>query len=79
MYTVAALYHFTRFDDPAALRAPLFALAEASGVKGTLLLAEEGLNGTIAGPEAGVEAGLAPLRAPPGRAGVEWKRSPGKR
>ncbi|WP_447407086.1 hypothetical protein, partial [Clostridium perfringens] len=42
--TVAALYHFTRLEDPAALRAPLLALCEAQGVRGTLLLAREGIN-----------------------------------
>ncbi len=53
MYTIAALYHFTRFDDPAALKPPLLALCVAQGVKGTLLLAGEGVNGTIAGPRPG--------------------------
>src|SRR3546814_5949878 len=47
--TVAALYRFARFADPAALRGPLQALCEAVGLKGTLLLAREGINGTIAG------------------------------
>ena len=62
MLTIAALYHFTRFDDPAALRAPLLDLCLAQGVKGSLLLAREGVNGTIAGPPAGVEAVLDWLR-----------------
>ncbi|MEL7093738.1 MAG: hypothetical protein AAFN94_18620, partial [Pseudomonadota bacterium] len=39
MYHIAALYHFTRFDDPARLKGPLAALACAQGVKGSLLLA----------------------------------------
>ncbi|MFZ5964347.1 rhodanese-related sulfurtransferase [Thalassococcus sp. BH17M4-6] len=75
MLTVAALYHFTRFDDPAALRAPLLALCRAQKVTGTLLLAREGINGTIAGPEAGIGAVLAHVRALPGCDGLEWKRS----
>lgn len=75
MFTVAALYHFTRFDDPAALRAPLLALAEAQGVRGTLILAPEGINGTIAGPRGGVEAVLAHIRALPGCAALDWKES----
>ena len=41
MLIIAALYHFTRFDDPAALRGPLLDLCLANGVKGTLLLARE--------------------------------------
>lgn len=75
MFTVAALYHFTRFDDPAALRGPLLACAEAGGVRGSLLLAREGINGTVAGPRAGIDALLAHIRALPGCAGFEWKES----
>lgn len=75
MFTVAALYHFTRFDDPAALRGPLLACAEAGGVRGSLLLAREGINGTVAGPRAGIDALLAHIRALPGCAGLEWKES----
>ena len=75
MVTVAALYHFTRFPDPAALRGPLLALAEAGGVKGSLLLAREGINGTIAGPRDGIDAVLAHVRALPGCADLEWKES----
>lgn len=75
MFTVCALYHFTRFNDPAALREPLLALCRAEEVTGTLLLAHEGLNGTVAGPRAGIEAVLAHLRALPGCEGLEWKFS----
>ncbi|NKX45292.1 rhodanese-related sulfurtransferase [Roseicyclus persicicus] len=75
MLTVAALYRFTSFPDPAALRGPLLALCEARGVKGTLLLATEGINGTIAGTRAGVDAVLAHVRALPGCAGLEAKES----
>ena len=76
MLTVAALYHFTRFDDPAALRGPLLALAQTHGVKGSLLLAREGINGTIAGTRAGIDAVLAHIRALPGCASLDWKESP---
>ena len=75
MLTVAALYHFTRFTDPAALRAPLRALATAQGVKGSLLLAPEGINGTIAGPRDGIDAMLAHIRALPGCAALDHKES----
>ena len=75
MITIAALYHFTRFADPAAVRAPLLDLCLAQGVKGSLLLAGEGVNGTIAGPRAGIDAVLAHLRALPGCDGLEWKES----
>lgn len=72
---IAALYHFTRFEEPAALRGELLACAEENGVRGTLLLAQEGINGTIAGSDRGVEAVLTHIRALPGCAGLEWKES----
>ena len=75
MYIVAALYHFTRFPDPAALRAPLLEVCNAHGTGGTLLLAQEGVNGTIAGTRAGIDAVLAHLRALPGCADLEHKES----
>lgn len=75
MYTVAALYHFTSFDDPTALKAPLAAVCAAGDVMGTLLLAREGINGTIAGPRAGIDAVLAHIRGLPGCANFEWKES----
>ena len=75
MYRIAALYHFTRFDDPAAVQGPLARLCCSSGVKGTLLLAREGINGTIAGPDAGIAAVLDHIRGLPGCADLEWKDS----
>ncbi|WP_299501178.1 rhodanese-related sulfurtransferase [uncultured Roseobacter sp.] len=75
MYTIAALYHFTRFDDPDALRPDLLALCNAQGVQGTLLLAKEGVNGTIAGSRKGIDAVLAHLRALPGCSDLEWKEA----
>ena len=75
MYTVAALYHFTRFEDPASLRDPLLALCNAHKIGGTLLLAREGINGTIAGTRAGLDAVLAHIRALPGCADLDHKES----
>ncbi|MCR5871841.1 rhodanese-related sulfurtransferase [Sphingomonas sp. J344] len=72
---VAALYQFTRFDDPAAIRGPLLELCVAQGVKGTLLLAREGINGTIAGSDAAIDAVLAHIRALPGCADIDVKFS----
>ena len=74
-HTVAALYRFTRFADPAALKPALEQVARAGGVKGTLLLAGEGINGTIAGPRKGIDAVLAHIRALPGCADLEVKES----
>ncbi len=75
MLTVAALYHFTRFTDPAALKPGLLELCEKRGVMGSLLLAPEGINGTIAGSRDGIDAVLAAIRALPGCAALEWKES----
>lgn len=74
-YTVAALYHFTRFDDPATLRVPLQDVCDQAGVRGTLLLAGEGINGTIAGTRQGIDTALAAIRALPGCADFEHKES----
>ena len=79
MFTVAALYHFTRFPDPAALQEPLQATCDAHGVSGTLLLAGEGINGTIAGTRAGIDAALAHIRSLPGCADLEHKESTASR
>ncbi|SEB41922.1 rhodanese-related sulfurtransferase [Rhodobacter sp. 24-YEA-8] len=75
MITIAALYHFTSFPDPAALREALLDLCAREGVRGSLLLATEGVNGTIAGPRAGIDAVLAHLRALPGCADLDWKEA----
>jgi len=73
--TVAALYRFASFDDPAALRAPLLDLCAAQGIRGTLLLAREGINGTIAGSAAAIAAAVAHIRALPGCADLDVKYS----
>lgn len=75
MLTVAALYRFARFDDPAALRSPLLDLCLAQGVKGTLLLAREGINGTIAGSADAIDAVLRHIRQMPDCADIVVKFS----
>ncbi|MET4897514.1 rhodanese-related sulfurtransferase [Sphingomonadaceae bacterium jetA1] len=75
MIRVCALYRFASFPDPAALRGPLLAIAEANGIRGTLLLAREGINGTIAGTQAGIEAVLDHIRTLPGCADLDFKDS----
>lgn len=75
MHIVAALYRFTPFADPAALRGPLLSVCERAGAKGSLLLAPEGINGTIAADRAGMESVLAHIRGLPGCADLDWKES----
>ncbi len=72
---VAALYRFATFDDPAALREPLLDVCRANGVRGTLLLAKEGINGTIAGAHDGVARVLDHIRSLPDCANIEVKLS----
>ncbi|MFT4719911.1 MAG: UPF0176 protein [Candidatus Azotimanducaceae bacterium] len=59
---VCALYHFAPFSDHADWQAPLLQLMSEHGLRGTLLLADEGINGTIAGHRAGIDALLMLLR-----------------
>ena len=63
--TVAALYQFVALPDAAALQAPLAELCAAHGLTGTLLLAREGINGTVAGKAAAIAGFLAALRDGP--------------
>ncbi|MEB3199339.1 MAG: rhodanese-related sulfurtransferase [Synechococcaceae cyanobacterium] len=72
---VAAFYRFTAMDARPALRDDLLTLAQAQAVRGTILLAEEGVNGTISGPQAGVAAVLERLRQCPGLEPLEAKYS----
>ena len=74
-FLTAALYKFVELPDYAALQAPLLACCEAHGVKGTLLLAAEGINGTIAGLGPSVRAVLAWLRSDARLAGLEHKEA----
>ena len=74
-YLTAAFYKFVELSDFAQLRAPLLACCQAHEVKGTILLAQEGINSTIAGSEAGVRAVLARLRSDPRLSDLQHKES----
>lgn len=63
---VAALYHFATVADPDGLRAELIGRCAALGLRGTLLLAREGINGTLSGPEEAISALVGTIRALPG-------------
>ncbi|MEO6860814.1 MAG: rhodanese-related sulfurtransferase [Microcoleus sp.] len=62
-FLTAALYKFVELSDFADLKAPLIDCCNNNNVKGTILLAEEGINGTIAGSSEGVHAVLEFLRS----------------
>jgi UPF0176 protein len=72
---VAAVYKFVKLADSASLREPLLAQCDALGITGTLLLAEEGINGTIAGTRSGIDNILAYLRGDPRLGDLEHKES----
>jgi UPF0176 protein len=54
-FKVAAFYQFTALPDFKAMRAPLHDLCASHGLKGSVLLAAEGINGTLAGPPVGID------------------------
>jgi UPF0176 protein len=72
---IVALYRFATFVDCPSLRGPLADICAAQDVRGTLLLAPEGINGTIAGSDAGIDAVLAHIRTMPDCADLEVKES----
>ncbi|OQM77073.1 rhodanese-related sulfurtransferase [Manganibacter manganicus] len=74
-FQVAALYRFSRVDNFEALRAPLAVFCHERGIKGTLLLAAEGINGTVAGSDAAIADLIAYLESIPELSGLEVKFS----
>jgi UPF0176 protein len=73
--TICALYKFVRLDAFESLREPLINKMTSVEVKGTLLLAVEGINGTIAGPQQGVDKVLAFLNEQPSLDHIAYKES----
>ena len=74
-YQVSALYHFARLENFEALKQPLLDCMLANEVKGTLLLANEGINGTIAGTTEGIKAVFNHLNADPRLQDIRSKES----
>ncbi len=72
---VAALYRFARLGDCERLREPLERLCIDQGLKGTILIASEGVNGTIAGSRDGIDRVLTHIRAWPDCATLDVKFS----
>jgi len=74
-YRIAALYQFTPLPDYEKLQPWLQKMCDHLGIKGTLLLAAEGINGTISGSSKAIEDVLAFLRADPRLAELDAKFS----
>ncbi|MGR8978794.1 MAG: oxygen-dependent tRNA uridine(34) hydroxylase TrhO [Gammaproteobacteria bacterium] len=72
---VCALYKFVILENFQELRRPLLGVMENNDVRGTLLLAREGINGTIAGSRGSVDRLLAWLNSDPCLADIDYKES----
>lgn len=72
---VATFYKFVRLPDAESVRDHLQVQCEKNGLCGTVLLAEEGINGTLAGPEAGLRSFLSELRRDPRLTDLDVKES----
>ena len=72
---VCALYKFVALPDFESMRQPLLNVMQEHGIKGTLLLASEGINGTIAGKRPAIDQLLAHLKSDPRLADLDHKES----
>lgn len=72
---VAALYHFSRIAAPDELAGDLRALCADNAIRGTLILAEEGINGTVAGTDSAIDGLVDYLKSLPEFAQIEVKFS----
>jgi len=73
--TICALYKFVRLENHLELRTPLLEKMSSLDVKGTLLLAAEGINGTIAGAQKSIEQVLDFLQSQPNLGAIVHKES----
>lgn len=74
-FVVAAMYRFVTLDNYQEIREPLRAFCDEHNIKGTLLLAQEGINGTVAGSREAIDALLAYLKSDSRLAELEHKES----
>jgi len=72
---ICALYKFTALDHYKSLREPVRDFMEQQGIRGTVLLAREGINGTVAGSGAAIDALLEKLQSDPCLADLDFKKS----
>ena len=74
-YLIATFYKFVRISDPEAKKKQILALCREKQIKGTIILAEEGINSTIAGSSKAIADVLKTLRSFPQLADLEHKES----
>ena len=75
MLTICALYKFTRLDDFEEIQGSLKIFLESLNIRGTLLLAKEGVNGTISGDNDSIMKSLDYLQKDERLVGLEYKFS----
>ena len=75
MHAICALYKFTRLDDFESIQLPLKIYLDSLCIRGTVLLAREGINGTISGSKVDLEKVLNYLQSDSRFLGLEFKYS----
>ena len=75
IFTILALYKFVHLADYQALQPILLRVCQDNHIRGTLLLAEEGINGTVAGTSENIERLFSFFRQEPRLADVDYKLS----
>lgn len=74
-YVVSALYKFVSLSDYRQLREPLLSFMKHQAIRGTLLLAQEGINGTVAGRREAIDALYAWFEKHPSLKNIVYKES----
>ena len=74
-YIIATFYKFVTISEPEAIKSRILAFCRKKEIKGTIILAKEGINGTIAGRNSAIAEVLNTLRSLPGLADLEHKES----
>lgn len=74
-FVIAALYHFADLKHAATWRARLQEIGDDLGIKGTMVIASEGLNGTVAGSRHAIDQFLTFIRSDSGLAAMTHKES----
>ncbi|MFI4963263.1 MAG: rhodanese-related sulfurtransferase [Legionellales bacterium] len=73
--TIATFYKFTAISQPWLVQSQLKEAGAALGIKGTILLAKEGINSTLAGPDAALQEMLAVIQAVPEIGAISYQLS----